>query len=528
MFQVEGLTFEEVEGELAAFEEIFRDAVRRVMEDVAAELGHVLVAAGDPGESAVSMDTLGLIATLWITQVQGEPEGGGEEDGNGSLGAALHAVFRRAVNRIRRALLPYKAQVAPVIPRHPSVGPSPSVEVDVPSIPDEDSDALDAIPDLPEDLAEHYLSRARNRMVRFSDDLWYEARAQLLEGFQEGESIEELRDRLVNVVGLTEKRATVVARTEIISASSAGSLAMVQYADFTGTKTWLATEDDRTRPTHREAEGQTVPLEETFSVGGSALQFPGDPSGAPEEIIQCRCVLLFDLDDEPLVASVTCAEEFCRNPLHPGPCKGKGKGRTKEGGESGKKDKKTSSPGKSYDDPQKAKAFIDDNFSDWKKSLTSAESSGIGFYQSPGFALMNGQLRGLNKSDIKADVSFNDEDLARARKASIALKKAIAKAPPLPEDITVYRGFSADQFGELQSGMTIKDKGFVSTSLTSKDVGSVGKAKSPAVATIKIPKGFKVGAGTARELIIPPGSSFRVGSVTKKGGVTHVELELVI
>lgn len=335
MFHVQGPTRAEVDAELVSFERLFHAAALRVMEHVSAELGHVRVAAAEPepGEPAVSLDTLALIATLWVVQVQGLPEGGGEEEGNGSLGAALHAIYRRAVNTVRRAFLRNKE--IPVSPEHPSQpgrsdisgvppvpqvapvpeersdesGPSPSVEVDVPSIPDEDDDDLDVILDLPDDVAEIYLSQARNRMVNFSDDLWEVAREQLVEGFHEGESIEELRDRLVNVVGLTEKRATVVARTEVISASNAGSLAMVQYADFTGTKTWLATEDHRTRPTHVIAEGQTVGLEENFSVGGSSLQFPGDPSGAPEEVIQCRCTLTYTLDDDPSIVVASSHDE---------------------------------------------------------------------------------------------------------------------------------------------------------------------------------------------------------------------------
>lgn len=55
---------------------------------------------------------------------------------------------------------------------------------------------------------------------------------------------------------------------------------------------WLSTVDARTRETHREADGQRVPIGQPFTVGGFSLRFPGDPTGPPQEVIQCRCVAL--------------------------------------------------------------------------------------------------------------------------------------------------------------------------------------------------------------------------------------------
>lgn len=52
---------------------------------------------------------------------------------------------------------------------------------------------------------------------------------------------------------------------------------------------WL---DDRVRPSHMAAHGQVQEVEATFYVGSSRLMYPGDPMGAPEEIINCRCVLI--------------------------------------------------------------------------------------------------------------------------------------------------------------------------------------------------------------------------------------------
>jgi hypothetical protein len=77
-------------------------------------------------------------------------------------------------------------------------------------------------------------------------------------------------------------------------------------------KEWQATPDQRTRETHRIADGQRVPLTAPFQVGGASLMFPGDPTGPVGELANCRCSLgyLFEettLEDQeqpgPLVAA---------------------------------------------------------------------------------------------------------------------------------------------------------------------------------------------------------------------------------
>jgi len=56
-------------------------------------------------------------------------------------------------------------------------------------------------------------------------------------------------------------------------------------------KEWLTQGDSRVRPTHTgcEAEG-VIPIGDTFSNG---CDYPGDPQGEPEEVINCRCSLLY-------------------------------------------------------------------------------------------------------------------------------------------------------------------------------------------------------------------------------------------
>jgi len=176
--------------------------------------------------------------------------------------------------------------------------------------------------------------------------------------------------------------------------------------------------------------------------------------------------------------------------------------------------------------PTHHREFLDAHYGGWRDQLAPAHEKALRFYQSPGFALMNGQLRGLDREGLKKSEHAGDADLARAEKASRDLTAAIRKAPPLEHDLTVYRGLSAEQFGNLKPGQVITDKGFTSTSLTG-DVQAVGRAKKPATAEILLPKGTKAGAGSSRELILPPGAKFKVTEAGRKGGVMHLKLELV-
>lgn len=56
-------------------------------------------------------------------------------------------------------------------------------------------------------------------------------------------------------------------------------------------KRWNTIMDGRERPTHAIANGQTVPIDAPFIVGGYRMMFPRDVTyGAPpSEIINCRC-----------------------------------------------------------------------------------------------------------------------------------------------------------------------------------------------------------------------------------------------
>jgi hypothetical protein len=116
-------------------------------------------------------------------------------------------------------------------------------------------------------------------------------------GLDAGEDYDQIRDRVVGALGdqmAPSHRPMTIARTEGIDAANFGAFESFQQSGMVKGMEWLATGDDRTRPTHVMANGQVRPLGEPFSVGGSELRWPGDSElGAePEEICGCRCTVI--------------------------------------------------------------------------------------------------------------------------------------------------------------------------------------------------------------------------------------------
>lgn len=94
---------------------------------------------------------------------------------------------------------------------------------------------------------------------------------------------------------ISGSRAQTIARTET---HGAAMFAAQMTAESTGVemkREWVSAESDRTRETHAAAHGQIRGMNEPFNVGGASLMYPGDPSGPPEEVINCRCAVVFVL-----------------------------------------------------------------------------------------------------------------------------------------------------------------------------------------------------------------------------------------
>ena len=276
MFRLEAYTAADVEAAEKLLSDAVIHALQVVCNQVADTIGQIVTAAageptpeqiakamvdaapgGPPGQPYVSVDDLSAIVTQWKGQ-------------------------------ITNLIVPLEGQIY-----HDAAGKLHAEMVDL---------VGPQVPSIGSEMAESYLAGAAARWEFMGNEVWETARTQLLDGFQQGDSIPKLAARVRSAAGLSQRRALAVARTEVVAASNAGSFATAQVSGLEMSKVWLATEDERTRPTHRTADGQVRPLAEPFTVGISSLQFPGDPSGVPEETRNCRCTLTYEIPDAAVPA----------------------------------------------------------------------------------------------------------------------------------------------------------------------------------------------------------------------------------
>lgn len=113
-------------------------------------------------------------------------------------------------------------------------------------------------------------------------------------GVAAGDSMEDIIKGVERWIG-DPKRARTIAETEAHAIRWAAADYAAQADPRPMWKTWVAQKDDRTRHSHADANGQRVLDFEFFNVGGYALAYPGDPSAPAEEIVNCRCELVFNL-----------------------------------------------------------------------------------------------------------------------------------------------------------------------------------------------------------------------------------------
>ena len=114
-----------------------------------------------------------------------------------------------------------------------------------------------------------------------------------------------LRNQFTNYSTFQAER---LVRTEATNAANFATMASAEtiFPAEDLQKEWIAATDERTRTTHREANGKVVNQKDTFNVGGSQMLYPGDPRGPAKEVINCRCsIASFPKEDAEATGEIT-------------------------------------------------------------------------------------------------------------------------------------------------------------------------------------------------------------------------------
>lgn len=135
------------------------------------------------------------------------------------------------------------------------------------------------------------------RLDKRKDKRWNKQKfsSAITQAILQGDSIPQASERLMRVLKMDEDSAVRAARTAITGAENAGRVDSFRRAKRIGIdleQQWMATLDMRTRHSHRQLDGQHVPVGEKFKVDGVELEFPADPTAPPEYVYNCRCTLV--------------------------------------------------------------------------------------------------------------------------------------------------------------------------------------------------------------------------------------------
>ena len=136
------------------------------------------------------------------------------------------------------------------------------------------------------------------RAVRRGIDLAYgkkQITKTVTRGILQGSSLKRMaKDLEARITEMGHASAVRAIRTATTAAECAGRQDSYLQATDMGIKVrkrWRATKDGRTRHEHGAADGQIVPANKPFEVGGFKMMYPAEPSAPAHLVYNCRCTV---------------------------------------------------------------------------------------------------------------------------------------------------------------------------------------------------------------------------------------------
>lgn len=291
----------------------------------------------------------------------------------------------------------------------------------------------------------------------------------ITQGILQGEPIGDIANRLDNITGMGQRAATRNARTMVTSAQNAGRVDSYKRAEEMGIEmeqVWLATEDERTRQSHLDMNGEATEVGGTFSNG---LKFPADPDGDPSEVYNCRCTLVAKVKGVEGIDEAVAFDNY----------------------EKWEDDHKQSKPfdKEAWWEELNKNEQIDfkEWYEDWKKGITQAEFSGVRQYTSNAYREMNQRLRNHRPhGSYKTAIQNADEGLKKARTPKEILtqrKSGPAALDAIDKDLNKNVG-ALIRNREKYIGGIMSDEAFFSTTVKTKPLAG-GELRY----VIRIPEG---------------------------------------
>lgn len=145
----------------------------------------------------------------------------------------------------------------------------------------------------------------------------------ILQGITDGLSVADTGKLIESV--MTEWapwQALRQAQTDLVSLANGASLesAKVLGDQAPQYKTWLTAGDGNVREAHADADGQTVPIDQPFDVGGFPMMYPGDPLAPDDLKINCRCTQIYGETANPSLSHTNSQDPLAMaaagNPYH--------------------------------------------------------------------------------------------------------------------------------------------------------------------------------------------------------------------
>lgn len=127
---------------------------------------------------------------------------------------------------------------------------------------------------------------------------------QLTIGLEQGKGTQAIADMFIRSMSRewnedTAWRAMRIAQTEVIGASNRASYEAASQSGYMMKKIWITAPIGVAKNERHAVEGaienKEVMINQPFIVNGVAMDCPGDDAGGPENVINCRCAIAYEI-----------------------------------------------------------------------------------------------------------------------------------------------------------------------------------------------------------------------------------------